>query len=242
MDSQDSAPHLSEHKRLVMVRSVLIAVANMLPLPGISELLVDLTRRGLVEHLAREHNIEIEPSAVSALLQEAPASQRLGVLSSLSKLGSLLRRQKQVRRLFTGLQILSGVEAGFRAFEVGTLLDHYLSTYHMGHSFSEDQARTVRKTMQESSRATEKELLSDAVAGLAMAVGQVALALPAYVWAKAARQGGTALGMPELHAVTQSAHKLLSELRLQNYAKKLTEHFDRKWSGPAVITVSQKPN
>ena len=46
--------HLSEHKRLVMVRSVLIAVANMLPLPGISELLVDLTRRGLIEHLARE--------------------------------------------------------------------------------------------------------------------------------------------------------------------------------------------
>ena len=44
-------------------------------------------------------------------------------MSSLSRLGTLLRKQKQLRRLFAGLQILNGLEAGFRAFEVGTLLD-----------------------------------------------------------------------------------------------------------------------
>ncbi len=242
MDSNDSTTHVGENKRLVMVRSVLVAVANVLPLPGVSELLVDLSRRGLVEHLAREHRVELDAGVSSVLLEEAPAVQRLGILSSLSKLGTLLRRQKQLRRLFTGLQVLNAAEAGFRAFELGTLFDHYLSTYHMGQSLSEDQARTVRKTLLESCRSTEQELLSDAISGLAMAIGQVALALPGYVWARVASQGGTALTLPELHALTQSAQKLLSDLRLQNYAKKLTEHFDRKWSGPAVITVSQKPN
>jgi len=242
MDPNVSAPHLSEHKRLVMVRSVLIAVANVVPLPGISELLVDFSRRGLVEHLAREHSVELDEGATGALLEEGPQSQRFGLLASLSKLGTMLRKQKQLRRLFTGLQILNGAEAGFRAFEVGTLLDHYLSTSHMGHSLSEEQARAVRKTMQEACRATEKELLSDAISGLGMAAGQVALAIPGFVWAKMARTGATALAFPELTALSQSAHKLLSELRVQNYAKKLTEHFDRKWSGPAVITVSQKPN
>jgi hypothetical protein len=240
-DAKDSTSSQSEHSRLVMVRSVLVALANVLPLPGISELLVDVSRRGMIEHLAREHRIELADGATATLLEDSPEFQRLGILSSLSRLGTLLRKQKQLRRLFAGLQILNGLEAGFRAFEVGTLLDHYLSTYHMGQSLSAEQARTVRKTMLDSCRATEKELLSDAVAGLAMAVGQAALALPGYVFTKVAR-GGTQLSLPELTAVTQSAHKLLSELRLQNYAKKLTEHFDRKWSGPAVITVSQKPN
>lgn len=240
-DTKDSASSQSEHNRLVMVRSVLVALANALPLPGLSELLVDVSRRGLIEHLAREHRVELAEGSTAALLEESPEFQRLGILSSLSRMGTLLRKQKQLRRLFTGLQILNGVEAGFRAFEVGTLLDHYLSTYHMGQSLSAEQARTVHKTMMESCRSTEKELLNDAVAGLAMAVGQAALALPGYVFTKVARSG-TQLSLPELTAVTQSAHKLLSELRLQNYAKKLTANFDRKWSGPAVITVSQKPN
>ncbi|HNK46555.1 MAG TPA: hypothetical protein PKL17_17365 [Pseudomonadota bacterium] len=242
MESHDSPQTDSKHRRIVMVRSVFIAVANLVPLPGVSELLVDFSRRGLIEHLAREHNVELEEGAVSALLEEAPEFQRLGILASLSKLGTLLRKQKRLRRLFTGLQLLSGVEAGFRAFEMGSMFEHYLSTAHMGQKLSEDQARSVRKTMLDASRATEKELIGDAISSLAMAVGQVALALPGYVWNRVASQGPQALSLPELSAVTQSATKLLSELRLQSYAKKLTAHFDRKWTGPAVITVSQKPN
>ncbi len=243
MDAHDSPSPDLKQRRIVMVRSLVIAIANIVPLPGLSELLVDVSRRGLIEHLAREHNVELEEGAVSALLEEGPEFQRLGILSSLSKLGTLLRKQKQLRRVFVGVQFLSGVEAGFRAFETGSMFAHYLSTAHMGQRLSADQARSVRKTMLESSRATEKELLGDAIAGLAMAVGQVALALPGYVWNRVASQGATAsLPLPELSAVSQSANKLLSELRLQNYAKKLTAHFDSKWTGPAVITVSQKPN
>ncbi len=243
MDAHDSPGPDLKQRRIVMVRSIVIAIANLVPLPGVSELLVDFSRRGLIEHLAREHNVELEEGAVSALLEESPEFQRFGILASLSKLGSLLRRQKQLRRVFVGLQFVSGVEAGFRAFEIGSMFAHYLSTSHMGQRLSADQARSVRKTMLESSRATEKELLNDAISGLAMAVGQVALALPGYVWTRVASQGAAApVPLPELAAVTQSATKLVSELRLQNYAKKLTAHFDRKWTGPAVITVSQKPN
>lgn len=232
----------NQQKRILILRSLIVTVSSILPLPGISELMVEYSRKGLIEHLARVHRVELEEGAVSALLEEAPAVSRFGILATLSKVGGLLRSQKRLRRLLVGFQVLSGLETGLRTLETGILFAHYLSTSHMGSSLSEIDARAVRKTMLEASRATEQELLGDALSSLFLTIGQVALQLPGYVWERVATTTLGALPPPAFSSITQSAQRLFADLRLQKYAQKLAEHFDRKWSGPAVITVTQKPN
>lgn len=231
-----------KRRRIVLLRSVLTALASWVPVPGVSELFVEYSRRGLIEHLAREHQIELDEGVVSALLEEPATASRFSWLASLGRLLSLVRRQNRLRRLFAGFQVLSGLETGFRTFETGTLFAHYLGSAHMGQKLQLADAQAVRKTMIEASAETEKELLGDALAGLAMATFQTALALPGFVWDRVALRSGQPLSLPEFSAVTETAQKFVADLRLRNYAKKLAEHFDRKWKGPAVITISPKTN
>ena len=170
-----------------MVRSVLVALANVLPPLASRSCSLTCRAEGMIEHLASRTRIELaRDGATATLLEDSPEFQRLGILSSLSRLGTLLR--KAARRLFAARQIQNGLEAGFsclRGRNAARSLPVDLShgPEPVGRASAHGRARRcwIRA-------ARPKELVeSDAVAGLAMAVGQAALALPGYAFTKVAR-------------------------------------------------------
>lgn len=236
-DTKQEPAHLHDNRPVIILRSVLVGAASILPVPGVTEALVGSLRRGLMQHVAGLRKVDIEEDALDALLADSPKAKRLTLFSALGGLASMLGPRQTLRRLFIGLQVLRGVEEAAKAFQLATLLDHYCAVHHLGPGISVDKARKLRSVMEEASANTQRELAGETITFLAAQGMQLVTAVPTWVWAHI-RRTGEPPALPALPSIVQATHELLGHLSVRRYLGCLTDTFDRKWSGGTVITVN----
>ncbi len=236
-ENKQEPAHLHDHRSAIILRSILVGAASILPVPGVTEALTGSLRRGLLQHVAGLRKVDIEEDALDALLADTPKAKRLTLFSALGGLASMLGPRQALRRLFIGLQVLRGVEEGAKAFQLATLLDHYCAVHHIGAGISVDRARKLRGVIDAASAGTQRELAGETLTLLASQGMQLATAVPTWVWAHI-RRTGEAPALPELPSLMQTTHELLAHLSVRGYLGRLTDTFDRKWSGGTVITVN----
>ncbi|PSM32225.1 hypothetical protein [Haliangium sp. UPWRP_2] len=236
-DTKYEPAHLKEHRSVILLRSALVGAASILPLPGVTEPLTGALRRGLMQHVAGLRQVDLEEAALDELLADSPKQRRLTVFSALGGLASLLRPRRAFRRMFVGLVVLRGIEEAGRAFQQATLLDHYCAVHHLGPAISIEKARRLRGVMEQSVALTQRELASEALIQIATQIGRLILAVPTWVFSQI-RRTGEPPPLPSLSGLVQTTQELLASLSARRYLGRLTDSFDRKWSGGTVITVN----
>lgn len=223
--------HLTEHRQVILVRSVLVGAAKMLPVPGVSDMLGAALSRGLVYHVAQLRYVDIEDGAVEVLTAAQEKQGRLNLLSALGGLLSLLRRGR-MRRLFAGLAVLNGIEEGMRAFHTALLLDHYCAHHHTGVAIRADEARRLRQTIEESVRTAQRSLGGAVIDQIIMQTQRFFQTVPAWVWAQLKRADAMP-PLPALQALAQEAKKSLGVLSLDRYFNHVVRNFDQRWNKTA---------
>jgi len=236
-DTKHEPAHLQDNRAVIILRSALVGAASVLPLPGIGDALTGALRRGLMQHVAGLRHVDIEEDALDALLSESPKQRRLSLFSAVGGLASLLRPRKALRRMFVGLQVLRGVEEAARVFQMATLLDHYCAVHHLGPAITVDKARKLGEVMAEASLLAQRELASEALTQLATGALSLFTAVPVWVWGHIHRTGEPP-ALPSLAALVQSTQQFLATVSARRYLGRLSDSFDRKWSGGTIITVN----
>lgn len=219
---------LNEHRQVILVRSVLVGAAKMLPMPGLSDMLGAALSRGLVYHVAQLRYVDIEDGAVEALTASPDKQGRLNLLSALGGLLSLLRRGR-MRRLFAGLAVLNGIEAGMRAFHTALVLDHYCAHHHTGVAIGAEEARRLRQTIDESVRAAQRSLGGAVLDQVIKQTQRFFQTVPPWVWAQLKRADAMP-PLPALQALAHEAKKSLGVLSLDRYFNHVVQNFDQRWN------------
>lgn len=223
--------HLKQHRQVILVRSALIGAATVLPLPGVGDMLTEALSRGLIYHIARLRYVDIDEEAVDVLLAPPEKKQRLGLLSAVGGLASLLRkRTTKMRRLFAVLALLRGIEVASQAFHMATLLDHYCAQHHRGAAIRVEEARLLRASMDEAAHTAQRALASSVLGRLFSQCLQLAQALPAWVWGKLTRDSSTLALRPALVVVARAVRNFLKELSIHRYFASVVLNFDQEWS------------
>lgn len=236
-DPKYEPAHLQENRKVIILRSALVGAASLLPLPGVTDALTGALRRGLLQHVAGLRHVDLEEAALDELLAESPKQKRLTLFSALGGLASLLKPRQAFRRMFVGLAVLRGVEEAAKAFQQATLLDHYCAVHHLGPAISVEKARRLRSVMGQASALAQRELAGEALTQIATQMGRLLVAVPTWVWSQI-RRTGEPPPLPSLSGLVQTTHELLSGLSSRRYLGRLSDSFDRKWSGGTVITVN----
>lgn len=232
--SHDAAPHLAEQRPLILLRSALIGAASAIPVPGLSDMLTTALRRGLLLHVATKRHVDLDDEAVEVLLAETPKQQKLGAFSVFGSLISLLRKRGVMRRLFFGLAFLRAIEEALRIAHRATLLDHYCAQHHVGLAVHAEQARKLRKVMDEAIGGARKELLAESLDRLLTEGKQVAESAPQWVSQHLTHLPHLADVPPAVRTAAQHTHAFLRDLALRRYLGRLVQSFDQKWHAAAA--------
>lgn len=228
----DEAPeHLQEHRVLILVRSALIGAASILPVPAVGDLLATALRRGLVQHVAGLRHVDLDDEAVEVLVAAPEDRKRLGILSALGSLTSLLGRRGRFRRLFVGLVVLQGLEESSRAFHLATLVDHYCARHHVGAGLAPAEAKQLRASIDEAIRTAQSDLAGetlDRLVALGSRVFQIAMSS---LSARLQRGPVDPQALPNLSVLAERTQEFVRDLSVRRYVARLASSFDRKWGG-----------
>lgn len=228
VSDSDKTEAPSQNWQVILARSVLIGAANMLPLPGISDKLGSALTRGLVYHVAQLRYVDIEEAAVDTLVAPAEKQGRLSILSTLGSLVSLLRRGR-MRRLFAGLAVLNGLEEASRAFHIAMLLDHYCAQHHSGVAIRVEEARKLKQTMDEATRAAQRTLGGKVLDEVITQTQHFFQKVPSWIWAQIKRADAMP-PLPALQALAHEAKNAVSVLSPPRYFSNVVQNFDQQWS------------
>ncbi len=223
--------HLAVHRQAILFRSALVGAATGIPLPGVGELLAEALQRGLLYHVAQLRYVDLDEAAVDAMLAGEEKKSRLGVLSAISGVASLLRRRKQLRRLFFGLAVLNALQEGSRAFHTATLFDHYCARYHTGAGVLSSEAQRLRSTIDQATEAAQRELASAVLEQIILQGTRLAQVAPPWIRAQINHQPDALPPLPALLAVAAEAKSSLRILSARRYLAQVVHKFDQKWNG-----------
>lgn len=222
--------HLEDHRAVILLRSALIGAATALPIPAVGDMLASALSRGLIYHVARLRYVDIDEAAVDELLTQSPKKQRMSVLSAVGGLISLVGRRIKLRRVFAGLAVLRGVEAGARAFHVATLFEHYCARHHSGLVIHAADARRLRDTIDEAMDTTQREMSSALFDQVATQGLQLLQIVPKWAWAQLTH-GVAQPPLPALAAIAHEARTWLADVSVRRYLAHVVGSFDRQWNG-----------
>ena len=126
---------------LILERSLLGAIAALVPLPFIDDALLRRSRTTLLHELATAAGLRLDAAALAALTEAPRRSmvQRAG-------LGVL---QRALRGAATPLRVAGRARAALETFQLATLLDHYARRHHRGLDLDADRAKALRRSFDE---------------------------------------------------------------------------------------------
>ena len=70
-ETKQEPAHLHDNRSVIILRSILIGAASVLPVPGVTEALTGSLRRGLMQHVAGLRKVDIEEDALDAFLAKS---------------------------------------------------------------------------------------------------------------------------------------------------------------------------
>jgi hypothetical protein len=149
--------HLAPLRPRIAARAVGAALAGVLPLPIIDDILEEQVRKSMVRMIAARHSVKITRGAVWNLSVEhdTPTWRRL---STAAAVGSFLWRA--LRKTLVVLAVARQADEAARTFQLGTLLDHYFGKLHGGGELDAAHARKLHKVIVMAMNQTRRESLT----------------------------------------------------------------------------------
>lgn len=141
-DLAHSLEHLEAHRRLILGRSIALALASLVPVPLLDDWLAAVIRRETIRRIAEERRVDLDPEAVKAIAdgKVTPPSWH-SLLGSLAIAGALRRT---LRKVFVAVTLVRRADDIARSFAVATLFDHYCARLHVGAGLDAARGRAVR--------------------------------------------------------------------------------------------------
>lgn len=139
---QLSRDYLSEHRRMIIGRSLATAFAGAIPVPFVDDWMVSSIRRATIRKIAEGHDIDIDEEAIIALADGPSAPPKWAELVG----GGLALRlaARQWKKMMVAVLAAKRAKAAGNAFEVATLFDHYCARLHVGMGLNKASGTEIR--------------------------------------------------------------------------------------------------
>ena len=168
--------HLSQHRRLIVLRSLAAGLAGMTPLPLVDDWLVSAIRRGTLLRIAEARQVDVTPEALRAIAdgQVAPPTWK-----SLATAGLLpLLMKKTLRKALVLVAAARRADEVLQSFAVATLFDHYCAQLHVGAALDLTGAALLRADMDLVLRSARGQVVSRLFRRALAAAGRSAVRAP----------------------------------------------------------------
>lgn len=137
--------HLAEHRRLIIGRSLVAALAGAVPIPLLDERLLYVILRGTVRKLAQGHQIDVDDEAAKHIIFGKAQPPDLGVLASSMVVFRAMARS--FRKVMIAYMAARRAQAATHYFTTATLFDHYCARLHVGLGIDSEMGEALRQTM-----------------------------------------------------------------------------------------------
>lgn len=137
--------YLAAHRRMIVGRAIAGTVAGAVPIPLLDDFLRTAVLGSAYRKIAREHQVDVEPAAVTNLVhgKSAPAGWAETTASAVAY-RIATRSWKQFLIVITTLRRAKAASATFAAL---TLFDHYCAKRHVGLGLDAARALELRDTI-----------------------------------------------------------------------------------------------
>jgi hypothetical protein len=244
----DRGAHLTHNRPLILLRSLLVGLCGVIPVPVLDDAVSEGLRRSLLRRIAQSRQVDIDEAALDVLCAAGAEKETvgLGLTAALGSVLAFLRKRAWPRRILRVLTLLRQMGEAQRLFQQATLFDHYCARHHVGPGIDAAAALSLRACFDASATAAGREALGETVEK-ALTVGERAVREgPRRLGAAISRaltrrqpedpdagdgaDAGRPLTATLLHAVQDSTRLLLRDVPLQRYSLRLIDHFDRRYA------------
>lgn len=151
--------HLSPHRRIILLRSLLSGAAGLVPVPYLDDLLAGQVRSAMVRRLAELRRVDVDANAVYELA--TPHHSRL--LGAAGMGAAVLGTAQRVwRKVAASILVVRRADEAVQTFQIGTLFDHYCARHHVGLGLDGGKAHALREAMDAAIRHARGRAMEDA--------------------------------------------------------------------------------
>ena len=135
--------YLDAHRRAIIGRSLAGALAGAVPLPFLDDWAISVVLGGGYKRIARDHQIDVESDAVTALVHGASKPANVVDMAA----GGILLRiaSATTKRMMVLIATVNRARAAARTFVTMTLFDHYCAKLHTGLAIDRLTALALRE-------------------------------------------------------------------------------------------------
>lgn len=135
---------------LILERALLGAIAAMVPVPFVDDVLLRRARRALLREIATRARLHLDAPSLEVLAAD-PEVSRL----ARAGLGLVARA---LRGAAMPLRVADRARAALVSYQLATLLDHYARVHHRGLDLDVERTRRLRAAFEEVMRITPPQL------------------------------------------------------------------------------------
>lgn len=195
-----SLDHLSQHRRLIVRRSLLAsAVGGLVPIPVMDDYLAGRIRAGMLMKLAERRQVDLAQSSADLL---ADPREETAVRNATLTAATLLALKLAWKKFFALLAVGRRAEDMATTFQMGTLFDHFCTKLHVGSGIDRVRAFQLRTVIHASLVEAERGAVVSVFRDGGQILGRSLLEAPEWVskrFEKATEQwlrGGAQAGQP----------------------------------------------
>lgn len=144
--------HLRQHRRMLIARSLLASMVNVVPVPLLDDKLTFLVLRSMLQRVAATHHVDLDERAIEALIfgeDDPPNALKMGASTLAFRLIS-----RSWRKLLVTYMTVRRAHVAGQYFARATMFDHYCARLHVGLGLDGDSAMILRKLMNQALRET----------------------------------------------------------------------------------------
>ncbi|MCS6914035.1 MAG: hypothetical protein RMK29_06670 [Myxococcales bacterium] len=233
---KDVCEHLLDNRTQILIRSALVGLSGLIPVPPLAEYLMTSLRRGLLQYVAQSRQVDLDEAALDVLV--APrASEPLVSVTSLAGLVAALRRGRWSRRLLGVVLLVRQLDEALRAFQQATLMDHYCARYHLGPGIDAARAQALRASIEEAGRRARREVTNETFARALHLAGRALSRFPWHLLGGSRREVEAEEPAPLVAASGDEEQRLVRDRGLHRFSRHLTAAFDQRWQQPPTESV-----
>jgi uncharacterized protein (DUF697 family) len=144
--------YLSEHRRMIIGRSLSSAIAGAVPIPLLEEWMSSTIDRGTIRRIAEARGVDVDDDAVRAIADGPARPPEWTEIAGGTLAFRLLARSW--KKISVAVLAARRARAASRSFTIATLFDHYCSKMHIGLGLDAASGAELRALMTEAIKHT----------------------------------------------------------------------------------------
>jgi uncharacterized protein (DUF697 family) len=137
--------HLAANRRMIIGRSLMAALAGLVPVPVIDDWLTSRVRRGTIRRIAEMRGVDLDDDAVVAIADGQAAPPEWASIAGMSFLVRSLSRGW--KKLLVAYVTTQRARQAATNYTIATLFDHYCAKLHLGLGLHASQGVELRRLM-----------------------------------------------------------------------------------------------